>query len=106
MDRATVPKTTVHKNCELFLMKNKIRFADDFLISTPAGNLVCPENRNQFEFRILVPLGFDRGHDQRPLLFGKYICHLSFYAMWASLRGKGIRVNSRLHRRTLIRAAG
>jgi hypothetical protein len=36
----TMPETTVHKKREPDFWKNKIRFAEDFLIPPPAGDLV------------------------------------------------------------------
>jgi hypothetical protein len=37
---ATVPETAIHKNREFELWKNKIRFAEDFLMPPPAIDFV------------------------------------------------------------------
>jgi hypothetical protein len=41
--RATVPETTIHKDREPELWKNKIWLAEYFLISPPAGDFVRSE---------------------------------------------------------------
>jgi len=76
MFRAAVPKATVNKQHQPFSAKHKIWPAKKFLVSPPARNSICPQNRNQFEFRILVSFGFNRGHNLRPFPFGKHIRHL------------------------------
>jgi hypothetical protein len=40
---ATVPETSVHKQCEPRLPENKIRFTENFLIPPPAGNAMSPK---------------------------------------------------------------
>ena len=41
--RTTVPETAVHEHREFDFWKNEIRFAEDFLIPSPAGDFVLPE---------------------------------------------------------------
>ena len=41
---AAMPKTTIYKYNEIFTAKNEIRFAENFLISTPTLNTIGSEN--------------------------------------------------------------
>lgn len=40
-----MPKTTINKNCEALLLKDKVRISERSRISTPASNSLPPKQR-------------------------------------------------------------
>ncbi len=80
---AAVPETPVHENREFNFLKNEIRFAEDFLIPTPAGDLVLPEKCCERDFCVLVPASANQTHYFRTLRFGENVkilfCRSSFH---------------------------
>jgi hypothetical protein len=51
---AAVPKTAIHKNGQVELFENKVRFAEARLISPPASNSVPPEKACEHNLRIPI----------------------------------------------------
>ncbi len=64
-----MPETTIYKDREPELRKNKIRLAKDFLMPPPAGDFVPPKQFCQCNFRLLVPVPTNQAHYFRTLDF-------------------------------------
>jgi len=75
MPGTPMPETAVHKHCEPRLPENKIRFAEDFLIPPPSGDLIAPEKLCERYFRGLVATPTNQAHHFRTLRFGEDIRH-------------------------------
>lgn len=75
VDRAPMPETPIHKHRHPRRAKHKIRLPVQRMIPPPPRDLVRPENLDQPQFRIPVPLPANPRHHLAPLGFGEYVRH-------------------------------
>ncbi len=72
---AAVPEAAIDKDRDALFAKHEIRPAKHIGMTPPAGDFVGPENRDQRQFRLLVPAPADFGHHLGTLLFGEDVGH-------------------------------
>ena len=72
-----MPETAVHEECQPVPPKKKIRFAENILIPTPAGDAVAAQQFHQGEFRLFVAPSANPGHDIGALCLGEHVSHVS-----------------------------
>ncbi len=70
-----VPKTSINKNHQTFLSKNKIRFSKYWGMTPPACNAVQAEKSGEGQFGFLVTVTANAGHHFGTFRFGKDIWH-------------------------------
>ena len=75
----SMPETPVHKYADPLDAKNEVRFANQILLSSPAGQSVCSEDLDQPQFRRLVAPGADTRHHLGSLCFGEDVRHGQAY---------------------------
>lgn len=66
-ERTAMPKAAVHKHGQAIFRKNKIWSAEERKAAAPAGDPEPPEQLRQRDFRILVAMPPNSGHDQGTL---------------------------------------
>ena len=74
-----MPEATVNKDRQFLPWKDEIRVAEDFLIPTPAGNLVPAKYFYQRNFCVLIPATANPRHHFRPFDFGENVCHEALF---------------------------
>src|SRR5437879_711718 len=90
MFRAAVPETAIHEHGNVLLGKDEIRSDDgracwpsaplplvylDHLLSSPAGDAVLAEERQQGHLRLLIAPPANPRHHFRTLALGEYVRH-------------------------------
>lgn len=65
MAGTAMPETAIHKHRQPRPAKDKIRFAKDFLTPPPARHPVPPQQHDERQFRVPIPVRTDAGHDRR-----------------------------------------
>jgi len=70
-----MPETAINKNSEFLFAKREIRFTRKQLMSTPAMNLMRPEDAHERYFRGFVLHSVDPGHHLRALGLSENISH-------------------------------
>jgi hypothetical protein len=59
---AMMPKTTIDKDGDLFLMKNKIRRSENSLVASPTSDLMPFHHVQQTQLGALIPRSPNSGH--------------------------------------------
>lgn len=77
--RATVPEAAIHKYNETVTTECEIGLPRERLMPSPPGNTACPQYTCETQFSGQIAGGTDCGHDFRPLLPRKSICHKLFF---------------------------
>jgi len=73
--RASVPEAAVHEHRNPLFGKDEIGFAEDWAAAAPAGDSVPAEGYYQGQFRVLVAVPADAGHDVGALGRGENVRH-------------------------------
>lgn len=69
----------VHENGNALAGKNEIGFAENGRVPPPAGDAVFAHERNQAEFRVLVPARTDERHHRAALHLGENVSPLPHF---------------------------
>lgn len=70
-----MPETSVHEDCDLHILKHKVRFAEYGLLTSPAGHALLAQQLHQGEFSVLVASPPNPGHDFGALRLGENVRH-------------------------------
>lgn len=67
MSGTAVPEASVNENDDPLLVEYEIRFPEERLIATPAGDVLAAQELHQCDFRVLVAAPANPRHYFRPL---------------------------------------
>jgi hypothetical protein len=70
-----MPETAVHKNGQAKFEKNKVGFAEKWVMAPPAGDFVLLENFDERDFGSLVAVTANAGHHFGALFLGEDVGH-------------------------------
>ena len=70
-----MPEAAIHKDGESLRPKKKIRFAENFLIPSPAGDAVLAQEFHKCQLGVLVAAPADTRHDSGSFGLGKDVEH-------------------------------
>lgn len=72
---ATVPETTVNENGDTSCVEHEVRFPENRLVAPPAGDMMPAEEFHQGDFRVLIAVSTNAGHDLRAFGLGENVGH-------------------------------
>jgi hypothetical protein len=76
MQGAAMPEASVHEYRDFKFGEDEVRFAEQDVIASPAGNVLASQQIHKSEFRRSVATPMNPRHHLRPFCFGENIGHI------------------------------